>query len=221
MSDPARVYAALREQAIKLLRLDATNLSALEDMQINLTCTLMLEIDSLQSAQLSGKAIDISRIADAVKILRSLLPSAPLPSVDMAVETDAREKLEALINRQVHALEKRDERENVILKREVDELREMNAKLRNDLAAAAPVSADAEVEWVRDGTHCWFSVGYDPNGFGWVRVKPQDATPSPPQTSNQPPLPPPTASVPRSYLRDGNEPWRVFDGGKDRWSNNG
>jgi hypothetical protein len=75
-ADPAKVYAKLRADAAKLLNLDANKMSALESMQCDLVSVLMLELDMLQGAQLAGRAIDISRVSDAVKILRSLLPAA-------------------------------------------------------------------------------------------------------------------------------------------------
>jgi hypothetical protein len=50
---------------------------------------------------------------------------------------------------------------------EIDRLRAENEQLK------AAHSDDRIVEWVRDGTHCWFSAGYDPSGDGWVRAKEQ------------------------------------------------
>jgi hypothetical protein len=75
-ADPAKVYAKLRADAAELLNLDANKMSALESMQCDLVSVLMLELDMLQGAQLAGRAIDIGRVSDAVKILRSLFPAA-------------------------------------------------------------------------------------------------------------------------------------------------
>jgi hypothetical protein len=188
-TDPAAIYRKLRSEAIKLLRLDGDKLSALEDMQVNLVGTLMLEIDNLQAAQLGGAKIDISRVADCVKILKSLLPAATEVSPSHEHEFDgALETFRRIVEAQRGAIQAREFHLSEILTKERDELKAENAELRNQIAAGPPPPAPLES--------------------------------APQQTSNQPPLPSPTAGIPRQYLRDDASPLTAYDGGRDRWRDN-
>ena len=75
MSD-ANIHKRLRTEAVKLLNLDEANLSPLQSMQCDLVGVLMLEIDTFQAQQLANRSVDVGKVADAVKILKSLLPAA-------------------------------------------------------------------------------------------------------------------------------------------------
>jgi hypothetical protein len=108
-------------------------------MQCNLVGVLMLEIDSLQGAQMSGAKIDISRVADAVKILRSLLPQATEVTSNHEHEFDgALETFARIVNAQRGAIQAREEHVSEILQREVDKLKAENAELRNQIANGPP-----------------------------------------------------------------------------------
>jgi hypothetical protein len=194
-TDPAAIYRKLRSEAIKLPRLDGGALSALEDMQVNLVGTLMLEIDNLQAAQLGGAKIDISRVADCVKILKSLLPAATEVSPSHEHEFDgALEMFERIVNAQRGAIEAREVHLSEVLTKENAELKAKIGEL-NDLLVEAKFIDQRPV----------------------IPAEPQE------QRSPQPPLPPSNApGPPAGYLRSATEPWRPFVGGsRDRWSNRG
>jgi hypothetical protein len=139
-ADPAKVYAKLRADAAKLLNLDANKMSALESMQCDLVSVLMLELDMLQSSQLAGRQIDISRVSDAVKILRSLLPAATTeahPNYEHEFD-GAAEAFANAIEAGSHAIAAREEH---LLKREVAEKDAEIARLRDDLELKRSVIA--------------------------------------------------------------------------------
>jgi hypothetical protein len=189
MNDPAAVYAKLRAEAAKLLNLDVAKLSALESMQCDLVGVLMLEIDNQQAAQLAGRAIDISRVADAVKILRSLLPAAATtearPNYDHEFD-GAHEAFARAIESGAYAIAAREEH---LLKREVAERDAEIARLRAELEVKASVIA---------------ALG------GSASTPAEGPVALPPQTSPQPPLPPASSGPPAAYLARHDEPWRPY-----------
>jgi hypothetical protein len=139
-TNPAAVYAKLRAEAARLLNLDADKMSPLESMHCDLVSVLMLELDMLQSAQLAGRVVDISRVADAVKILKSLLPAAATEAhPNHEAEFDgAAETFSALIRDGAAAIAAREDH---LLKQEVAEKDAEIARLREQLEIKISVIA--------------------------------------------------------------------------------
>jgi hypothetical protein len=73
-TDVSITHQQLRAEAAKLLRLNPDDMTALQGLQCDLCGLLMLEVDNAQAAQLGGGRVDIGRLSEAVKILKSLLP---------------------------------------------------------------------------------------------------------------------------------------------------
>jgi hypothetical protein len=94
----------------------------------------------LQSAQLAGRVVDISRVADAVKILKSLLPAAATEAhPNHEAEFDgAAETFSALIRDGAAAIAAREDH---LLKQEVAEKDAEIARLREQLEIKISVIA--------------------------------------------------------------------------------
>jgi hypothetical protein len=189
VSDEQRqLYERLRQSSAEMLGFDAGALNAVQGLQVDMCSAIRLELDALQSAQLANRPVDIGRLADLVKLLKSLLPSQPLATPNFDHEFDgAFETFATLIENGVAAVEARrvhlSDIEIAKLKAEVEALRaELEVKVSGIAALGGSASTDC-------------SVG--------------EQSP-PPQTSNQPPLPPKDAPVPRAYLADHSQPWRPY-----------
>jgi hypothetical protein len=197
----------LRKETATLLGLDIEHLTPAQSIRLDRAATLRLELDDIESRKLVGAQFDAQKYIAISEALERLMGGDPATGADGDFEArynarvqaefaGAREELSALLSSQAHNLEARDERECVKFRAEVAELKAANERLRGLHPPAAKSGVNAGL----------------------------DATPTlPPEqtTSPQPPLPPPNASPPASYLRAAPEPWRVVDGGRDRWSNKG
>jgi hypothetical protein len=140
-ADPSIAYENLRRESAALLDLDpAGDLTALQQMQIDLAAIIRMEIDSAQGQQLAGNEIDIGRLSVAVTMLGKLLPQRALeaeaPKPDFPY--DARAALAALIEGQVAANEVTEATRVQELEREVSDLRELLARSRAGAAPSAP-----------------------------------------------------------------------------------
>jgi hypothetical protein len=129
----------LRAEAAKLLGFGEKNLTPLE-MQCDLAGALMLELEAIQIEQLNSGNLDMGRHAEAIKLLRSLLPAAtqtpPMPDF-----TGAREQLAAMLYRRADAIERREKRENEPLQEKIAALEAENERLRNLVASPAAPKA--------------------------------------------------------------------------------
>lgn len=136
-SNAATIHKRLRAEAAGLLRLDPDKLSALEALQCDLCGTLMLEIDAIQAVQLSGQGkVDIGKLSDLVRLLRSLLPAA-VTEVQSSHEFDgALEMFARIVNARRGAIAARETHLSELLTKEVEELKAANAELRNQLETA-------------------------------------------------------------------------------------
>jgi hypothetical protein len=90
-------YQKLRAEAAKMLRLDAASLSGLEGLQCDLVSVLLLEVDNLSATSLAGQPIDTNKLADCVKILKSLLPAPLTPAQQPPDFRGAREELAVML----------------------------------------------------------------------------------------------------------------------------
>jgi ribosomal protein S21 len=137
-ADAAVTHQQLRVEAAKLLGLNADDLTVLQALQADLCGLLMLEVDNAQAAQLSGGRVDIGRLGEAVKILKSLLPPTAVEArPDYQNEfADALPTFKRIVEQQVTAIEAREVHVSEILTRERDALKAENAELRNQLADA-------------------------------------------------------------------------------------
>jgi hypothetical protein len=95
-ADPAGLYTALRGETAKLLGLDLTSLSLVEQLQLDLCAMLRLEIDTLQGECLAGHEIDLARLKSAFEMLRQLLPAAAEPA-PVASDDDGGDAQRALL----------------------------------------------------------------------------------------------------------------------------
>jgi hypothetical protein len=133
MSD--EVFQRLRAETARMLGFsDVTKLSGLESMQVGLAATLLLEIDNLQELAANGQSVDLNRVADAVKILKSLMPSAPL-SAQQPDFTGARAELKTMLEQRAYAIERRDSHVADELQEIIDKQAAENEQLRTQLAA--------------------------------------------------------------------------------------
>jgi hypothetical protein len=179
MSD-ADDFQKLRRETIKMLGFDETKLSGLEGMQCDLCATLLLEIDNMQALSVAGQQVDLNRLADAVKILKSLLPSAPL-SAQQPDFSGAKDQLVGLLQQRSFGLGQREKRLSETLQAEIATLQTENERLR---------------------------AGVTPQALLQRQETPAPTPQAPPQTSNQPPLPKPSNSPPAHYLKKDDGPWR-------------
>jgi hypothetical protein len=179
MSD-TEVYQRLRAETMAMLGYDPAKLTGLESTIIDLVCTVRLEIDAAQAQQQAGQPIDISRLADMVRILKSLLPSAPLATAHEPDFSDALPTFERIINAQRGAIAAREEHLSEIYAKEIVELKATISALHDQLADAK-----------------------------YLDMRPT-IPPPPQATSSQPPLPPPLNTPPANYLKGPSEPWCPF-----------
>jgi hypothetical protein len=199
MSDDPRttLYRRLRAEAAELMGLDAADLSGLASMQVDLVGILMLEIDDMQATSVAGRLIDMGRLADAVRILRSLMPtSEPLAAPVAQPDFDgAHEALSELLTMRAHNLEAREASVSERLKAEIAEKDALIERLRAE-ASGTPQAPPPSTS-----------------------LPQQTSLPRP--TSPQPPLSPPSAGIPAHYLRR-DDGFSVIEGGRgfDRWRNN-
>jgi hypothetical protein len=136
MTDEVFDRDKLRREAIELLGFDADHLSPLEALQCDVAGSLLLVVDGIQTAQLNGKAVDMSELAEAVKLLRSLLPSATVtpPQPDFR---GAREALAGLLEARARA------RDAVAARAENEEIARLEAALADRDAKIAELTAPA------------------------------------------------------------------------------
>jgi hypothetical protein len=127
MSDAA-LYEKLRAESAAMLGFDGKDLTAIQGLQADMVSAIRLELDALQAEQFAGRSIDIGRFSDLVKLLRSLLPSAPLSGSAVPDFSGAREALSALLSMRASNIALREAREIAALKQE-------NERLRNLVAA--------------------------------------------------------------------------------------
>jgi hypothetical protein len=253
--DLAELFRKLRASTAALLNVDLNHLTPAQAIRVDRAAALRLQLDDLQRRQFAGEAIDMKEFCVASEQLEKLVGGDP----DVAgAEDDFETRYQARIQEEFagaheklsQLLRGQHERVARFNAGHPDEARltfERELQARIDKYKGEVIPPKPTVEWVRDGTHCFFSEGFDPNkplrgshGFvGWVRGDPSpqeiersssppantrstadlDAPPpSPPQTSNQPP---PSSTPPAHYLRR-NDGFDVIQGGRrDRWSNNG
>jgi hypothetical protein len=173
------LYERLRQSSCEMLGFDA-KLSGLQSIHVDTVSSIRLELDALQSRQLSGQSVDIGRLADLCKLLRSLLPAtATEMKPDYTHEFDgALETFAKLIENGATAIEARrvhlSEIQVKTLQAEVEALR-VTISEKNAVIASLGGSLSA----------------------------PPAAPARPEQTSPQPPLPRPSpnAPPPASYLQ--------------------
>jgi hypothetical protein len=249
----AKFYHALRASTAALLNYDLDNLTLTQSLKVDLASSLRLEIDRITAAQLAGEPVDLRELVLATESLSRLVaPDGTGTDVDFETRYQERLQTEFAGEREKlsHYLSARAERIAAYNAHHPDQAR---LKFERELQAEIDKYKDQiipkpTIGWVRDGTHCFFSEGFDPNaegrrhGFdGWVRGvddassalpdRVASSSPAPRAAarseneptatqSPQPPLPP-NAAVPQHYLRGPDEPWRVYEGGRDRWSNRG
>jgi hypothetical protein len=126
-SDPAKSYAALRDETAAMLNLNADSASLVENLQVSLVAILRMEVDTLEGQVLAGDAADLKRLEIALGMLRQLLPekslvASPVAAPETRFGSSHRAKLKELIERTVLApvIESPDEieRKRDILARE-------------------------------------------------------------------------------------------------------
>jgi hypothetical protein len=216
--DPrAILHRRLRTESAQLMGLDLNKLSAIESVQCDLIGVLLLEIDSLQSASISGRLIDMGRLADAVRILKSLMPDAPL-AADGDFEArhaqrcaeefaGAREKFSNLMAAQ-------HERHEASLRSDNPAVRAAALRTLSPAVNEIIAEKDAEIARLRDLL---------PPA---ETASPPTPIPPPPERTPPPPNVVPMRNVPEHYLAQPREAWRDFvrpdgsiGGPGDRWSN--
>jgi hypothetical protein len=136
-------YQRLRTEAAKMLRLDATSLSGLEGLQCDLVSVLLLEVDNLSATSIAGQSIDTNRLADCVRILKTLLPAPLTPAQPPPDFAGAKERLSGLLRMRADNIAKREKRESEFLQEEITSLEATIARLRDDLAPARSAALEA------------------------------------------------------------------------------
>jgi hypothetical protein len=190
MSDhpDAVLYKRLRAETIELLGLDPDNLGTAASVKVDLVASLRLALDNFTAQQLAGEKIDTARLLSAAEALERLLPREASFNREVHESHSARTKLTALLDQLGEVIEsdKAERIEN--LEAEVEELKAtISGKDAAILALGGTLSTAAPA----------------PATFSNEKVD------QPPQTSNQPPLPPrsPTNTPPAAYLAK-REPWQ-------------
>jgi hypothetical protein len=85
-ADPAKSYAALRDETAAMLNLNADSASLVENLQVSLVAILRMEVDTLEGQVLSGDSVDLKRLEIALGMLRQLLPAQALVSAPPPAE---------------------------------------------------------------------------------------------------------------------------------------
>jgi hypothetical protein len=78
--DPAAAYAVLRTETAAMLKLNSSDLSLVEGLQLDLVSLVRLEVDMLQGRALANEPIDLDRLSTALGMLQKLLPALALVS---------------------------------------------------------------------------------------------------------------------------------------------
>ena len=185
MDDRAKFYHDLRASTAALLNYDLDKLTLQQSLKVDLASSLRMEIDRITAAQLSGTSVDLRELVLASESLSRLV--APAASLGEEVKHDfdgAFDALSRLLSDRSDRLKAREQSVSEVLRQEIAELKLANEQLRG---LSPPVAAPS----------------------------PTVETPAAPQqTSNQPPLPSPTAGVPTHYLRR-TDGFDVIDGGRN------
>jgi hypothetical protein len=85
--DPAAAYAVLRTETAAMLKLNSSDLSLVEGLQLDLVSLVRLEVDMLQGRALANEPIDLDRLSTALGMLQKLLPAQALVSTPPPSET--------------------------------------------------------------------------------------------------------------------------------------
>jgi hypothetical protein len=176
------MHEQLRRDTARMLGYDYAKVTAAESVRLDRAAMLRLELDDCQTKKLNGQPFDMNKYVAASEALeRMLSPDGTGTDVDFEARYQARvqaefagagEKVAQLISAQIERLAAYNAHhpDQARLKFE----RELQAAI--DKYPKDEIIPKPTVEWVRDGTHCFFSEGFDPNaegrrhGFdGWVR----------------------------------------------------
>lgn len=179
------LYTQLRETTAQMLGLDLAKLSPTDNLKLDLTSLLRLQLDHLHGIALAGREVDTAKLSACVTMLHKLLPPAATEASTAPDFSDALPTLQRIVEQRRSAIEARETHLSEIYAKEIVELKATISKLHDDLATAR-----------------------------FLDLQTASPEPEP-QTSNQPPLPAPAAHPPAAYLQRGDEPWRpyVVDGG--------
>jgi hypothetical protein len=185
--DPAKLFNSLRASTVALLGYEDTDhLTAAQQIRVDRAVMLRLLIDDAQARQMRGEPIDVRAFVAASEDLERMVggnPASPAARFD----GNARERLRKLI-------------EKTLMAGDADDAaRDAELMWREEQAAVAAASPDGTIV-----VHARRSAE--------VASAPAEPAPSEKehQTSNQPPLPPRDAPIPRHYLANYDEPWRPF-----------
>jgi hypothetical protein len=195
-------FAAMHEQNRRemalMLGYDYANLTAAQSVRLDRAATLRLQLDDIQSAQLRGEQIDMSRFTIASKELEVMLGGTPDGQAPVNEFSGSREELAALILRRVEAIRARE------------------AQLD---AAADPDGSDVEHGAVSSpAPELRAAVGASepepPPTYG-AGVAPWGAPPTEPAAASPPPPRKTLEEInaqkpPAHYLKGPDEPWRPF-----------
>jgi hypothetical protein len=146
----AELYRKLRSSTKEMLELgDDASITPVQSLQIDLVNILRLEIDGLTATSLAGKATDLGKLSETVKLLRLLLPQSAVAEAAALDVVGARAELGRFLDQQAAALEAQDERMSIKLREEVAELKQIVAgkdaviaSLGGDLANRSPKSGE-------------------------------------------------------------------------------
>jgi hypothetical protein len=126
----------LRAEAVALLGFDPDRISPLEALTADVAGSLLLIVDEIQTAQLNGRPADMTELAEAVKLLRSLLPASSVTPPPPSFE-GARERLADLLRQRAEARDYTRERV------EREEIASLKAALADSNAKLAALTAPA------------------------------------------------------------------------------
>ena len=219
--DQATFFKKLRADTLRMFGFDDKDtLSPAQSMSIDLAVVLRSEIDAIQGAQIAGRSIDVGRLSDAIKLLRQLLPQDQSigPEPDFA---GARERLAAMLTQQHDAQETGLARWPDKARADLEERIKLAIAAHPDIVPTVfPGGAAIDEPLIHPALRSPLPPPIVAEQSSPIAA--EQSPPSPPEqttTSPQPPLPPPTAGVPRQYLRDDGV--IQIGRGYDRWSNRG
>jgi hypothetical protein len=108
---PKQLLDRMRKLTADLLGYDLSNLTPAQSVRLDRAATLRLELDDIQSRQLAGMPIDMTKFVVASEALERMLGGDPEQPTQRYDFSGAREELAALLAQRADALERRAERE--------------------------------------------------------------------------------------------------------------
>jgi hypothetical protein len=203
-----------RRDTAKMLGINLGNMTAAQEVRLARCCMLRLELDDIEARKLSNQQFDIKAYIAASEALERLMGGDPVTGADGDFETRYNERVQAEFagahDKLSQLLSDHAAHHEAALLSDNPALRAAALRHLSPGVNAIIAELKAEIAALKLANEQLCGLHPPP-----ATPTPEQTTP--PQTSNQPPLPPrsPTNTPPAAYLAKYDEPWRpyVVEGG--------